>query len=123
MKKVILFLFIFFSPFIVGGATDDGVSFKEIAYNLYNGLFMKIIDFLFILSILFFAFSVFRFIFVQEAEDKSKMKDILLWSIIAFFVMFSFWGILNILNSTLFLEPLSDGNYDFDVDYQKYIPR
>ena len=46
--------------------------------------------------------------FVGKAgEERGKMKTIIMWGIVALFVMVSIWGILHILQTTLF--PVDSG--------------
>lgn len=48
---------------------------------------------------------------LAEGEQKSKAKDSLGWAVIAIFVLFSIWGLVALLNGTIFgsREVSSDG--------------
>lgn len=70
--------------------------------------FIEIINYLirilFAVSVLFFLYGVFTLMFVHgtNEESRSKGKKFMLWGIISLFVMISVWGLVTLLNNSLF---------------------
>lgn len=75
--------------------------------GLINGILVPLV---FALAFILFLFGVFKFFFSSgaKAEDNRKEgKKFILWGVIAFVVMISLWGIVNLLVSTLNLKSKS----------------
>ena len=53
------------------------------------------------LGFIFFLIGMVRFFFSESEENREKGRQFALWGIIALVVLFSVWGIVNILVSTL----------------------
>ena len=68
-----------------------------------------LIPFLLGIAFLFFVFNVFRFFIVGGSSDdgREKAKDLALYSVLAFVIIVVFWGIVNLLSSSL---GFNDGN-------------
>ena len=59
------------------------------------------------LALLYFFWGIAIFIFNLNTDDEKKRsegKQVMLWGIIALFVMVSLWGIVKILQRTFFFE-------------------
>jgi hypothetical protein len=58
----------------------------------------------FALAFLMFLWGIFNYYFAGEKGDTSKTrdkgKDFILWGVVAFFVMLSVWGLVNLLVDT-----------------------
>ena len=74
-----------------------------------------IIPFLLTLALLFFVYGVFKYFILGGADDEKRGegKQVILWAVIAFVVIVSVWGIVNLVTSGLGLEE-NDLNYNFD---------
>lgn len=59
-----------------------------------------IIPFLFAVAIAVFIFGMVRFIATEDASEREKGRQFMLWGVIGLTVMFCVWGLVNILNST-----------------------
>ncbi len=63
------------------------------------------------LALLAFFWGLAKFIFAQGNEDKSEDgKRIMIWGLVAFFVMVSVWGLVGFIGDALDIE--SGGNAD-----------
>ena len=62
-----------------------------------------LIPFIFALAFLFFLWGVFQYFIAGGAntEQRETGRKFVLWSIIAFVVMLSFWGIINLVQRSL----------------------
>jgi len=64
-----------------------------------------LVPFLITLATLFFFWGLAKFILNAGDEEARKQgKDIMIWGVVAFFVMVSFWGLVGFIGSTLGLE-------------------
>ena len=62
-----------------------------------------IIPLLYALIFLLFIFGVFRYFFTGGEENREKGKQFVVWSLIGMVAVFSVWGVVNLLLSTLAL--------------------
>lgn len=60
-----------------------------------------VLPFLYSIAILVFMFGIFRFFFTGGAENREKGQQFALWGLIGFVVLFSLWGIVNMLMASL----------------------
>lgn len=63
-----------------------------------------LVPLIFALAFLLFLFGIFTYFFstgAQAEEKRQQGRKFMLWAIIAFFVMISIWGIVNILVRTI----------------------
>ena len=115
MKKITTFLIIFILPNILFAK-----SFREISTNIYNTYVSSTVNILIGLATLFFFYAIFKFVWVKaNGADKEEAKGRLLWSVIALFIMFSFWGLIQITKESF------DFNESFryeKLDYIQYKP-
>lgn len=63
------------------------------------GIINSIIPVLAALALLLFMWGVFQYIY---HSGKRKNRDAIMWGLIALFVLFSIWGILRLLNDSIF---------------------
>jgi hypothetical protein len=113
MNKSIISLTIlatlFFVPVVVFAAPKD---FPELI-GLFISLINSAVSVVFALAVLGFFWGVSKFIF--SAGDTSKIEEgrkIMMWGIIALFVMVSIWGILAILENTFLDAGPTDYEYE-----------
>lgn len=78
--------------------------------------FGQIVDLLlpivFALAILAFFYGIFLYVFSQSGDSKKEGKGIMLWSLVAIFIMASLFGIIQLANQTLGIDQPTG---DFDV--------
>ena len=60
-----------------------------------------IVPLLYALIFLFFIFGVVRYFFTGGEENRQKGKQFVIWALLAMVAVFSVWGVVNILLSTL----------------------
>ncbi len=89
-----------FTPIIALAATN-----WELADVIY--LVMRYLNMILILlmavAVVFFVYNIIMY-YVKPNENRSEAHQYLMWSIIGFFVILSFWGIVNVLQNTFGLQ-------------------
>ena len=90
-------------------------------YNIPLFLDNVIIPFLFGIAFLVFVWNVIRFFVIEGSneEGRKKAKDLAIYSVAAFVFLMIFWGIVNMLISSLGfynLQPCPD--YIYKVDWR-----
>jgi hypothetical protein len=77
------------------------MTFKSAVDGLVTFVDTSVIPLLFALGFIFFLIGMVRFFFSASEESHEKGRQFALWGIIAFVVLFSLWGIVNIFVSAL----------------------
>lgn len=133
-KKIIAATFVFL-PFIsfaqydvdidsiIDSDIDDalGISDGGGLWNLFyimQDILNQVAILLIGLAVVFFLYGIVKYMgSTDDEENRIKSKNIMIYGIIGFFVMISFWGIVNILVNTFELDtapyvqpPYFDGN-------------
>lgn len=87
-------------PLLVGAveSVDD-------LFNLTEGILNKMVPLLIGIAVVILLTAAVRYVTAAEDEEKKKnAKNMLIYSIVALFVMVSVWGLVNILSGTFDLE-------------------
>lgn len=94
-KTLIVMLGIFFIPSVAAAAASVQNYLRGIARFLNN----TVVPLFFALAFLFFLVNVVRYFIIGGANEDARKKARLLalWGIIAFVLMVSIWGIVNLL--------------------------
>lgn len=81
---------------------ENGGDIQGIANGLISFINGTLVQLVFALAFIMFLWGLFNnFILGATSEDKrTEGKQLMLWGIIAFFVMVSVWGLVNILTSS-----------------------
>lgn len=98
MKKV-TFIFSFFlaSPLFANAQLIGGEVFSTL--GRFQDLINTLLPIVVALALLYFFWGLAKFILNAGDEDEqTKAKGIMIWGIIAFFVMSSVWGIVNFVS-------------------------
>ena len=91
-------LFLILVPLAVSAAPQ---TFKELVEKDLIGIINVAIPAVLALAFLVFIWGLFRYLFFPDAEGNiEKGRNIMVWGILAFFVMLSVWGIVNALQLT-----------------------
>lgn len=66
-----------------------------------------IVPLIFALAFLVFVWGVVKYIFLHGGEDKERQagRQFMLWGVLGLVILFSVWGLVNILLSTLGIKP------------------
>ncbi|HEV7121222.1 MAG TPA: hypothetical protein VGN56_00175 [Candidatus Paceibacterota bacterium] len=83
--------------------TSQTGSLQYIISYVIDFINQDLVPFVFALAFALFLFGVFRFYFVKGADDKSRTegRGFIIWSIVAFAVMVSVWGLVNIVRGSV----------------------
>lgn len=92
-----LFVVGFLVPSIVYAAPKTFADLVWLIIDIINPL----VGLLMTAALLFFFFNVIRYIASASTEGRGKYRENIMWSIIALFVLVSFFGIARILQNTL----------------------
>lgn len=121
MKKFTLFLSIFsLFPVFVFAAVTQPKNFSEFVM-IVVGIIKLLIPVVAALALLTFFWGMAKFI--SAAGDEKAIadgKNIMIWGVIAVFVMVSIWGIISLLSGSFGFDfgipKLPDGSYQGDVN-------
>jgi hypothetical protein len=91
-------------------AAQDAISIASTLLNGIGRLVKTALPIVFGLAILAFFWGIFRYIFSQSMEDKKDGKSIMLWSLIALFIMVSLFGIIQLAQQTFGVDQQSNFN-------------
>jgi len=97
LRPVLVFLAVLIVPLFAHAAAK---SFSELVENLVS-LINTGIGFLLLLGIIMYFWGISVNVLKFE-DDPEKKKAYFFWGIIVLFVMFSIWGIIELLQNTLF---------------------
>lgn len=61
----------------------------------------NVIPLLYALAFLFFLFGVLRYFFTESDEGRANGRTFIIWSLVGIVVIFSVWGIVNVLISVI----------------------
>ena len=102
MKKLLVLLstVVVLPTFAFAVGAGDGLSGF---LGTISGLFGNIYALLLTAAVLAFMYGLLMFIFKPGEGDKGKKhKDVMIWAIVAIFLMVSVWGIVRVLQNTFF---------------------
>ena len=105
LKNIYLAVAIFLLSFDLSfaGASD----FKDFIYGTLIGKILSPLTILVIsLIIMYFFFNSAMYLFKsnKSSEERKKVMESLMWSVIILFILFSVWGIVRMLASTLSID-------------------
>lgn len=103
---------------IVGAVLTPAVASAQAFEQLRDivVIFGDIIDLLlpivFALAILAFFYGIFLYVWGQSGESKVQGKNVMIWALVAIFVMASLFGIIQLAQGTLGID---DNSGDFEI--------
>lgn len=87
------------------------MTFKTAVDSLVKFVDTSVIPLLFALGFIFFLIGLVRFFFLSPSEEnREKGRQFALWGLVGFVVLFSIWGIVNLLVSTFQLSTVQGGD-------------
>lgn len=108
MKKILLKLVALASvtlPAFVYAQTGKAFTTLTTIINQIGSIIKLLIPIVFALAILAFFWGLVKYIFSQGSEEsKAEGKNIMLWALIALFVMASVFGIIQLAQNTLDIQ-------------------
>jgi hypothetical protein len=79
--------------------------------KLTEGFIRTFIYMIILFGVLFFVWNVFKyFIKSDDVSEKKEAGQYVMWSVIGFFVIFSLWGLVNIVRKTFNLDDTAPTN-------------
>lgn len=89
-------------PSISFAAADTFAGALKIIQDLLSGLFPILIA----LAVVLFLWGILKYIRASDnPEERTDGRELMVYGIVAIFVMVSFWGLVNILVGTFFGSP------------------
>lgn len=86
--------------FTGGGIVASGKNVGDILKYITCLIQRSVIPLIFALALLVFLWGTVKFIRAEGSEEKAEGRKFMLWGIIGLAVMFSVWGLVNILGQT-----------------------
>ena len=78
-------------------------TFRDLVDNYIIELVNKsIIPLIFALAFIAFIWGVFRYFFFPTEANKTAGRDLIVWGLLGMFVMASVWGLISLIQTTLF---------------------
>lgn len=96
MKKTLYAIGTFALPVVAMAAVTNINDVFGLVRNVLNAVIPIIIS----LAIVVFIWGVLKYVASGDAEKKEEGRNLMIWGIIAIFVMVSVWGLVNILIQT-----------------------
>lgn len=83
------------------------MTFKQYVDGIINLLTAVVVPTIFALAFLVFVWGVVNYFFFSSGDDKKRAEGraFVLWGILGMVVLFSVWGLVNIVLSTLGIAP------------------
>ena len=82
-------------------ASAQAQTFKSFTAKVVDLINSAVVPLIYALAFLVFIIGMVRFFFLGGEEGREKGKKFMLWGIIGFVVLFSVWGIVNLLLTAL----------------------
>lgn len=93
-------------------------SLDEVLFRINDKIINPIIDLGFVIALTIFLWGLFQFIRAAQSSDKRKIgQQHMLWGVVGLFIMFSVFGIINLLISTFGIKGAT-----INKDEQKFDP-
>ena len=79
----------------------QAATFKDFTEDVVTFVNTSVVPLVYAIAFLIFLIGMTRFFFLGGDEGREKGKTFMFWGIIAFVVMLSVWGIVNLLLATI----------------------
>ena len=100
LTRVVLALALLATPFTAFAYTQTLSDLSILAVKYFNQAIYLIVA----LAVLVFVWNVYRYFFKADPENKKEAGLYVMYSVIGFFVIIAFWGLVNIVSNTLNLN-------------------
>ena|SRR5690606_27588217 len=90
------------APFAASAQQIDGTDLSSLLGSIIMFINSVLIPFIWAIAFIVFIWGVFQYFIAGGAneEQRDKGKQLVIWGVIAFFVMSSVWGIVNLFRGT-----------------------
>lgn len=99
ITKILVTSASFLFPTVTFAAGKDLAYLMSLATNYLNKALLLLMGF----AVVMFVYYIIKF-FLRPTDERQEGAKYLMWSIIGFFVILSFWGLVNILDKTFALD-------------------
>ncbi len=82
----------------------DMSSLKNILHSMTCFLQNMILPLLFLMALAFFVWGVVKYISNTDSNEREEGQQFMVWGVIALAVMFSLWGLVNLLGVTFHIQ-------------------
>ncbi len=100
ISRVLLAVALLAAPMTTFAYTRNLSDLSILAIKYFN----QAIYFIIALAILVFVWNVYQYFFKADPENKKEASLYVMYSVIGFFVIIAFWGLVNIVSNTLNLN-------------------
>ena len=107
MKKIVKFIPFLCILFVPTFASAQFLLTEALFGNMEMIVTTRLVPLAFILAVLFFFWGIAKYIWSVD-QDKDKAKKVMVWGVIALFVMSSIWGIIYFIRDELTINDESD---------------
>ena len=98
IKKLLILIFGLSSPLL---ALAAGTTFKDVIHNIATTVLAPLVGLLLTAALVVFFWGMVKYINSLSSEkDKQEGKQLMIWGVVALFVMVSVWGLVNLLQGT-----------------------
>lgn len=117
--RFLLIFFIFIPILVLAAGVNDLID------SVYDVVGNFLIPIGFGLCIFYFFWGIFKYLRNTNSNEKEESRKILVWGVIGMFVVFSIWGIIELIKGELGIQYIPEvnpnSNYTEDVD-SHFIP-
>ena len=99
------FYFIFSTPVYAQGSIGDaaGGSFRDVVIAVIKFISSSVVPLLVAVTFVIVLFNLVRYVGAGDSEqERTKFRDYTLWSLLAFFIILSIFGLIQIASNTIF---------------------
>lgn len=97
MKKILIALTILLTPVLASAQVLSDVNAVTDRFTQLSNTFVTI---LISLAVLWIIYSIVRYVIAGDSEKRKEGGQHILWGVVGIFVIFSIWGLVNILRNT-----------------------
>lgn len=104
-RKITTFSVLIIPGFASAQTIGDAVggSFRDVVIAVIKFIGTSVVPLLVAIAFVIVLFNLVRYVGAGDSEqERTKFRDYTIWSIIAFFVMLSIFGLIQILSTTIF---------------------